>query len=75
MRFQFNLMTRSKRITYDNLAARDPELIAEVNRAYADLVGAPPTSEGRPPPPVFTRLLQLLRPRPAAAGRLPPASG
>jgi len=32
--FTFNLMTRSKRITYDNLRARDPELVAAVDREF-----------------------------------------
>jgi anthraniloyl-CoA monooxygenase len=32
--FTFNLMTRSKRITYDNLRARDPELVARIDRWY-----------------------------------------
>jgi len=35
-RFVFNLMTRSKRITHDNLETRDPELVAKVDRVVAD---------------------------------------
>ncbi|MCR9246252.1 MAG: bifunctional salicylyl-CoA 5-hydroxylase/oxidoreductase [bacterium] len=31
VRFVFNLMTRSKRITYENLRLRDPELVARVD--------------------------------------------
>jgi anthraniloyl-CoA monooxygenase len=50
----FNLMTRSKRITYDNLAARDPELIARVDEGFRRRCGAPLTSEGKAPPPIFT---------------------
>ena len=34
-RFAFGLMTRSKAITYDNLALRAPEFIAEVDRVVA----------------------------------------
>jgi anthraniloyl-CoA monooxygenase len=30
--FVFNLMTRSRRITYDNLKSRDPNFVAEVDR-------------------------------------------
>ncbi|WP_145196528.1 FAD-dependent monooxygenase [Planctomycetes bacterium Poly30] len=40
--FTFNLMTRSKRITYDNLKKRDPELIERTRRAYARSVDADP---------------------------------
>lgn len=52
--FTFNLMTRSKRITYDNLQERDPALIERVNESYREHVGAPKTSEGKAPPPIFT---------------------
>jgi anthraniloyl-CoA monooxygenase len=34
-RFTFGLMTRSKAITYDNLALRAPEFVSEVDRAVA----------------------------------------
>ncbi len=50
----FNLMTRSKRITYDNLAERDPELIAQVDEGFRRRCGASRTSEGKAPPPIFT---------------------
>ena len=33
--FAFSLMTRSKRITYDNLRARDPELVRRVTEHFA----------------------------------------
>jgi anthraniloyl-CoA monooxygenase len=33
--FAFSLMTRSKRITYDNLATRDPELVRRVSEHFA----------------------------------------
>jgi anthraniloyl-CoA monooxygenase len=39
-RFVFNLMTRSKRITHDNLETRDPELVAKVDRVVAEENGA-----------------------------------
>ena len=31
LQFAFNLLTRSRRVTYDNLKLRDPEFVAEVN--------------------------------------------
>ncbi|MGH8881049.1 MAG: FAD-dependent monooxygenase, partial [Stackebrandtia sp.] len=34
-RFGFNLLTRSRRITYDNLRLRDPEYIAKVDEWFA----------------------------------------
>ncbi|MEC9046812.1 MAG: FAD-dependent monooxygenase [Planctomycetota bacterium] len=39
-RFVFNLMTRSKRITHDNLATRDPELVRGVDEVVAAECGA-----------------------------------
>ena len=48
-RFVFNLMTRSKRITYENLRLRDPDLIGRVDRAVAREEG----SGDGPPPPAF----------------------
>ena len=53
-RFQFNLMTRSKRITYDNLEMRDPELVAAARKEFCEDVGAPRQSDGRRPAPIFT---------------------
>jgi anthraniloyl-CoA monooxygenase len=41
VQFSFNLMTRSKRITYDNLRERDPELVARVDEWFAQDQGAP----------------------------------
>lgn len=52
--FQFNLMTRSKRITWDNLAKRDPALVEQVRATFARAAGAPLQSNGRPPVPCFT---------------------
>ncbi len=39
LQFMFNLMTRSKRITYDNLALRDPELVEQATAWFADQAG------------------------------------
>jgi anthraniloyl-CoA monooxygenase len=53
-RFVFNLMTRSRRITYENLRKRDPALIARVDAAVAREEGALVAAGGEPPPPLFT---------------------
>jgi len=52
--FAFNLLTRSKRITWDNLAVRDAAFIERVRDAYAASVGAKPMADGTLPPPAFT---------------------
>jgi anthraniloyl-CoA monooxygenase len=45
LQFAFNLLTRSRRVTYWNLKARDPEFVAEVDRWF---------NKGRQPaPPMF----------------------
>jgi anthraniloyl-CoA monooxygenase len=46
----FNLMTRSKRITHDNLGLRDPELVARVDAVVARENG---NADVPPPPPAF----------------------
>jgi anthraniloyl-CoA monooxygenase len=51
LRFTFNLMTRSKRITYENLKTRDPELVAQVTADFARSAGA----DDDETPPMFTR--------------------
>src|SRR5207245_279552 len=57
VQFAFNLLTRSLRITHDNLQVRDPKFVGEVDRWFAartaeqsgvDLATNPP------PPPLFT---------------------
>lgn len=52
--FTFNLLTRSKRVTYDNLRLRDPAFVDRVDRVFAEARGAPRSSEGQAPPPMFT---------------------
>ena len=54
LQFTFNLMTRSKRITYDNLARRDPDLVERVTDAFAESVGIEFGPNQDPPPPAFT---------------------
>ncbi len=54
-RFAFGLMTRSKAITYDNLALRAPEFVAEADRLLAGELGADARllPDGRPAAPMF----------------------
>ena len=40
--FAFNLLTRSRRITYDNLRLRDPAFVDEVDRSFGAAPGTPP---------------------------------
>ncbi|MFT3769321.1 MAG: bifunctional salicylyl-CoA 5-hydroxylase/oxidoreductase [Minicystis sp.] len=51
--FSFNLMTRSKRITYDNLAVRNPALVAHAAQRFAASAGVE-VSDGPVTPPMFT---------------------
>jgi anthraniloyl-CoA monooxygenase len=52
LQFTFNLMTRSKRVTYDTLRERDPALVRRVDSAYPDWVKGPCSQP--PQPPMFT---------------------
>jgi anthraniloyl-CoA monooxygenase len=52
--FQFNLMTRSRRITWDNLDKRDPALVLAVREDFAQRAGAKRQSDGKAPVPMFT---------------------
>jgi anthraniloyl-CoA monooxygenase len=45
--FAFNIVTRSRRVTYDNLKLRDPEFVAELDRWFASQQNGP--AEVRPP--------------------------
>jgi anthraniloyl-CoA monooxygenase len=56
LQFTFNLMTRSKRITWDNLAKRDPELVRRVGDWYAAENGIPCAQDGSVAPPLFAPL-------------------
>ena len=57
LRFAFNLLTRSRRVTYDNLRERDAPFVHGVDQVFADSVGVPP----RPPMfmPLRLRSLEL----------------
>jgi anthraniloyl-CoA monooxygenase len=50
LELSFNLMTRSKRITYDNLKLRDPELVRRVTEEFNKTRGNADLSR----PPMFT---------------------
>ncbi|MGA2009547.1 MAG: bifunctional salicylyl-CoA 5-hydroxylase/oxidoreductase [Solirubrobacteraceae bacterium] len=58
MQFAFNLLTRSRRVTYDNLRLRDPGFVADVDERFAAGEGF----DGARPPmfaPLTLRGLQL----------------
>ncbi len=48
LQLTFNMMTRSKRITYDNLGERDPALVTALNSFYHHTEGAPVTYTADP---------------------------
>ena len=54
--FTFNLMTRSKRITWDNLRTRDPALVRATDAQFADAQGTKRNDDGSAPPPLFAPL-------------------
>ena len=52
--FAFNILTRSRRVTYDNLRLRDPEFVSDVDEWFADQVDAQqPRRSGSVTPPMF----------------------
>jgi anthraniloyl-CoA monooxygenase len=51
LEFAFTLLTRSLRVTHENLRLRDPDFIARVDAGYAARSGV---SASPPPPPMFT---------------------
>ena len=55
--FAFNLLTRSRRITYVNLTQRDPELVRAVDSWFAAAaIGSPDGALRLSPPPMFAPL-------------------
>lgn len=67
VQFAFSLLTRSLRVTHENLRVRDPKLVATVDRWFAERVESQigrPLPSAPPPPPMFTplRLRELLLP-------------
>jgi anthraniloyl-CoA monooxygenase len=55
LQFAFNLLTRSLRITHDNLKVRDPKFVASIDEWYADQAARQSHSPlpTPPPPPMF----------------------
>jgi anthraniloyl-CoA monooxygenase len=53
LQFMFNLMTRSKKITYDNLALRDPALVERVTEAFWSGSTSGAAAHGPAQPPAF----------------------
>jgi anthraniloyl-CoA monooxygenase len=65
--FAFSLLTRSLRVTHDNLKVRDPKLVGELDRLVATRASEQTGMAVRstpPPPPMFTpfRLRELVLP-------------
>src|SRR5207302_2010725 len=57
IQFAFNLLTRSLRITHDNLKLRDPKFVGEVDRWFAARTAEQSGVDvpiSPPPPPLFT---------------------
>ncbi len=55
LQFAFNILTRSRRVTYDNLRLRDPEFVARMDAWFADHESRRHVSPGADPttPPMF----------------------
>jgi anthraniloyl-CoA monooxygenase len=67
LQFTFTLLTRSLRITHEDLRVRDPAFLAQVDQFVAEGASrqtGQPASAGRTPPPMFTpfRLRELIIP-------------
>lgn len=54
LQFAYSLLTRSLRITHENLRTRDPAFVERVERWYADKAGVPPAAGKTSPPPFLT---------------------
>jgi anthraniloyl-CoA monooxygenase len=53
VQFGFNIMTRSRRVTYDNLRLRDPEFVASVDEWFAAHEAERGMGDGEVRPPMF----------------------
>src|SRR6185436_10083598 len=53
IQFAFNIMTRSRRVTYDNLRVRDAEFVDQADRWFADSVRRSGHGPGDVRPPMF----------------------
>jgi anthraniloyl-CoA monooxygenase len=56
IQFAFNIMTRSRRVTYDNLRVRDAEFVDAADRWFADVVRREGHGPGDVRPPMFQPL-------------------
>ncbi len=54
LQFAYSLLTRSLRITHENLRTRDPAFVERVERWYADKAGVKPVKGRTSPPPFLT---------------------
>ncbi|WP_284221988.1 bifunctional salicylyl-CoA 5-hydroxylase/oxidoreductase [Brevundimonas denitrificans] len=54
LQFTYSLLTRSQRVSHENLRLRDRTFLTGVERWFADNAGAPSTDN--PPPPMFAPL-------------------
>ena len=54
LQFAYSLLTRSQRVSHENLRLRDPAFLTRVERWFADQAGAPLTDD--PPAPMFAPL-------------------
>jgi anthraniloyl-CoA monooxygenase len=54
LQFAYSLLTRSQRVSHENLRLRDPAFLTRVERWFADQTGVPPTDD--PPAPMFSPL-------------------
>lgn len=51
--FAYSLLTRSQRISHENLRVRDPQWLADYERWLARRAGAPTADDARPRPPLL----------------------
>ena len=54
LQFTYSLLTRSQRVSHENLRLRDPDFLEAVERGFADAAGTPPSDSV--PAPMFTPL-------------------
>ena len=52
--FMYSMLTRSQRISHENLRLRDKDWLEGYERWFAERAGAPVQPNGRPTPPMFT---------------------
>jgi len=52
--FMYSMLTRSQRLSHENLRLRDPVWLSDYERWFAERAGAEPLANGAAPPPMFT---------------------